>query len=294
MKWVVGLDLRPHSQGAIRFADWLAKTSKASDGESLVGVHVLEEDHLRVVLRYSHMDAVMSASDEAARSTLSGVGAQDSIKEVQVVRGMRAEDSLAAARVYHHADGIIVGRQAKRDSNRMVRLGRVARRLLRSLPAPIFIVPPDASADDFGEGPVVAMTNLSEDSVAAARFAADFAARLGRKLVLVHVIPFPEEYGSQYLPAESLDKMRKENQAAAEAEMEQWVTKHGLADAERVCVQGQTVEHAIEVSKDRHAPLLVVGSRGLSTLERMLLTSIATEVCAVAPLAVAVVPPPES
>lgn len=292
MKWVVGLDLRPYSQGAVRFATWLSKNSKAEEGESLVGVHVLEEEHLRVVLRYHHLDEVTEGALASAKGVLSTAGAGDVIQDVFVVRGVGADQSLAAARVYHHADAIVVGRQAKRDSNRVVRLGRVARRLLRALPSPVVVVPPDVTEDDLGDGPVVVMTNLTDDSVSAAHFGQDMAARLGRSLVLVHVVPLPEEYGAQYLPAGALDKLRKEHQDEGQREMDAWVQKHGLAGVETVCLQGQVVERTVGLCEERKSPLLVCGSRRLNTLERVLLTSVATEACAVATHAVAVVPPP--
>ncbi|HRI09043.1 MAG TPA: hypothetical protein PKW35_14575, partial [Nannocystaceae bacterium] len=39
MRWIVGLDLRGLSQGAIHFARWLHEHARA---ERLVGVHVIE------------------------------------------------------------------------------------------------------------------------------------------------------------------------------------------------------------------------------------------------------------
>ena len=291
MKWIVGLDLRPSSQGAIRFAHWLSKNSKARGGEHLVGIHVLEEEHLRAVLRYHHLDEVISSARQAAQSVVETVGADKTLRDVEIVQGVHAEKSLEAARVYHHADALIVGRQANRDGHAMIRLGRVARRLLRSLPAPVMIVPPDLDQELVGKGPIVAMTDLTANSAPACRFAKDMADRLGRELLVVHVVPLPEEYGVQYLPNASLEKLRAEHQETGREQLAAWVAQQGLDHAQTCLLQGQVVHHVLDLAKERDAAMVVCGSRRLTMFERMLLTSIGSELAALASCAVAVVSP---
>ncbi len=291
-KWIVGLDLRKSSQGAIRYAAWLSRTSSAE--EHLVGLHILEEAQLQAALRYHHLSELRKGAQEAVTMVLEQVGAADVVDEVHVVEGTTADSDLESGRQYHRADGIIVGRQAKREGRHVLRLGRVARRILRKLPAPVIVVPPDLETEAIGEGPVVASVNMHEDCTAAAKFAADMAERLGRKLVLVHVVPLPEDYGAAYIPEASLEKLRVEHQATGEAELEAWAKAQGLESAERVVLQGGLIEHLLEVAEQRRACLLVTGSRRLSGLERMLLTSIGSELASRAPCPVAVVPPVEA
>jgi nucleotide-binding universal stress UspA family protein len=291
MKWIVGLDLRPSSQGAIRFAAWLAGQSRAEDGEELVGIHVLEDEHLRLVLRYHHLDEVIAGARASAEAALAAEGAAPRIRELQVVRGLRAEEALEEARASHGADALIVGRHAGRESHAIVRLGRVARRLLRTLASPVVVVPPDLGADEIGEGPVIALTGLGDDSLAAFRFAQRMARRLGRELGLAHAVPLPEEFGAPYLPQQSLGRLLEENQQEGRLALAEWMKTHGLrADATTV-LQGEAVERAVEHARAEGSPLVVTGSRHLSAVERVLVASTGSALAAAAPFAVAVVPP---
>jgi nucleotide-binding universal stress UspA family protein len=291
MKWIVGLDLRPSSQGAIAFASWLSKHAHSAEQEVFVGVHVLEEDHLHAVLRYHHLAEVVAGARKDCDRVLADGGVAQVFAEPQVVQGRSAERSLEAARVYHHADGLIVGRQAGSDELALVRLGRVARRVLRSLEAPVVVVPPDLTEQSIGEGPVVALTNLSDDGVQACRVAAMFAARLGRDLILLHVLPLPDAYGAQYLPAESLARLRADHEASGRAAMATWAQAHGFSPEVLRLEQGLVTDRALAFAKDQGACLLVTGSRRLGVLDRVLLTSHGSELAGSAAMPVMVVPP---
>lgn len=286
---VVGLDLRPSSAGAIRMAAWLAKTSSRAD--SLVGIHVLDGEYLRVALRHHHLDEVVDGAKAQADKVIAEAGASEHFSEVRIVRGRTAEKSLEAAVVYHAAGGLVVGRQAPAEGRHVLRLGRVARRLLRRLPGPTLVVPPDYDPAANDGGPVMLTTNMSGDAGAAAAFAHQAAERLGRELVIVHVVPQPDDYAAHYLPEDSLRKMTAEHQQEGEAALAQWSKDVGCGGAELVVRQGGVIEELVTVASERSACMVVTGSRRLSTFERVLLTSIGSEIAAVAPCPVAVVPP---
>jgi nucleotide-binding universal stress UspA family protein len=300
MKWIVGLDLRPSSQGALIFGDWLVKTTAARasgdastrpSGDALVGIHVLEEDHLRVALRYHHLDELLANAVGLAERVIEQTGTASSLKQFHVIQGLHAEESLEAARVFHHADGHLVGRQAKEDGRGLIRLGRVARRLLRSLPAPVIVVPPDWQVAHLGTGPVIAMCKLTPDSAEAVELALRTAERIGREVLVLHVVPVPEDYGAYYLPPESLEKIRAEHQQTGEAELANWLASYGFTGVRSQVVQGPTVASAIAVAEAEKATMIVTGSRRLSVFERILLTSIGSEMAAASPCPVMVVPP---
>jgi nucleotide-binding universal stress UspA family protein len=291
-KWIVGLDLRPRSQGAMNYAAWLAERAGEDSPERLVGVHVIEDDHMQAALRYHHYDEVMKAAREATDMCLHKAGLTDAFDEVHVVQGKSAEASLEAARTYHHADGVIIGRYAKSDSIALRRLGRVARRVLRKLGSPVVVVPPDweKPASD-PPGPVVASCNLRRDSVHGMRVAADTANRLGVPLRLVHVVPMPHDYGAHYLPVESLEKLREDHEREGREGLAQFAKDLGMPNCQQEVRQGSVVEALVDEAKQQGATLLVSGSRRLSSFERLLLTSIGSELAATAPCPVMVVPP---
>ena len=293
-RWIVGLDLRPTGQGALRFARWLAGTAR-EERLSFVGVHVLEQDMLQAALRYHHLDELVAGAREEAEMLLRNAGATDVLAELRVVQGLRADETLEAAREEHQAEGLVVGRQAPREGHHLLRLGRVARHLLRSLGGPVVVVPPDwdpAAASP--TGPVVCATNVGDGSVAAARFAAEQARRLGRELVLVYAVPVPEDYGVNYIPSATREKIAHETREAGERELAAWIAGLGLTQARAVVRPGHVTEQVLRHARESQAALLVTGSRRLSTLERMLLTSVGSELAATSPVPVVVVPPAAS
>lgn len=97
----------------------------------------------------------------------------------------------------------------------MIRLGRVARRILRRLGAPVLVVPPDLRAEQIGGGPVTALTSVSADSARACRFAADLAARLGRPLAA-------RASHAPYLAREPTERARKARAAERLAALAAW------------------------------------------------------------------------
>jgi nucleotide-binding universal stress UspA family protein len=230
-------------------------------------------------------------------------GAQAVLTDLHVTQGVRAEETLEAARTEHGAEGLVVGRQAPREGHHLLRLGKVARRLLRSLGGPLVVVPPDWEPDTVSpDGPVVCATNVGDAAVPAAHFAAELARRLGRALILVYTVPVPEDYGANYIPAATRQKIAAESQQAGERELAAWLA--GLAlpgftagpglpgGATTVVRQGHVTEQVLRLARETQAALIVTGSRRLSTLERLLLTSVGSELAATSPCPVAVVPPP--
>lgn len=288
MKWIVGLDVRPSSQGAIRFAAWLRASAVDPAQVDLIGTHVLEHDTLMLALRRHHLDDVLRQVEEAAAESVEGVGATDQFSEVRVVRAMKAEDSLAGARQMHAADGIVIGRQAGRDDLAVVRLGRVARRLLRSLPGPVAVVRPDLLPSHLGDGPLVCVVRPSADSVQAVRMATHLATGLGRELELLHVSKPPS--GLELLRP-GTGSLLAELREQAKAQLDAWVRDNGLGDVATNVVSGGVVTTIRDRAERLASPLIVCGSRRLTPYQRVFGSSIASELASSCPIPVLVVPP---
>jgi nucleotide-binding universal stress UspA family protein len=288
MTWIVGLGLRSPGDGALRLAGWLA----AGGGEPFTAVHVLEHEHLRAVLRHHPREEVRDGARREAERAVAADGAPRGMGPPEIVEAITAVEGIEEAARRLGAGAIVVGRRAGQGSRAPVRLGRTARALLRRLPAPVLVVPPDLDPGALGPGPVVALTSLDDDAIDAARFARGLAARAGRPLVLVHVVPGVEGAGT-YLPARALESAARDRQVEAEMALDAWVDAHGIEADGVVVLQGSVVDAALEFAAGRGAPLLVTGSRRLSLAERALFNSVGSELAAAAPVPVAVVPPGE-
>jgi nucleotide-binding universal stress UspA family protein len=267
MRWIVDVNLRAPSQGAIRFATSLGRGSAGA--ERFVPVHVLEQDHLRSALRLKHLDDVVDEARADARRMLGEAAASESFGEVEVVQALYEEEGLAATRERQDADAVIVGR----NDRRILRLGRVARRLLVNPPCPVVVVPANVADGAQLDGPVVALTDLRARSVEAYRFAARLARQSGRELTVLHVVA-------------------GERDEVDEGDLRAWVAGCGLPADRHVVARGEVVREALAHADAARALALVTGSRPLTGLDRVLGRSIGRALAARATRPVAVVPSP--
>jgi nucleotide-binding universal stress UspA family protein len=276
--WIVGLDLSPRSRGALLFAEWLR-----FGGATVHGLHVLEAwaspflpiaEDLRVTVR------------EAVAERYAHLGITP-LQQIEVAVGPRAEDGLLG--VAATAEGLVIGRAAPRGERPRVRLGSVARRVLRALPVPVIVVPPDLVA--VAPGPILLATDLGPSSDEAVRFAVALAAAQGRELELVHVgEPRHSDLIDELDP--SWLREREIYRAGVEATAHAWAAGHGLDDRLRHVRFGDHVEEIATMAAYCDAALVVTGSRRLGLASRLFSTSTASTLAGLADCAVAVVPGP--
>lgn len=285
-QWIVGLDLSARSRGAEVFAAWIERAPSPGSRPEIVGVHVLETWSARYLpmSREEYVHAVRSIADSRARE----VG--EVFARVEVVEAERAEDGLAHAA--GRAAGLVIGRSAGMGSRPVVRLGRVARRLLRRLPTTVYVVPPDLPASALTRGPVVLATDLGPSSRAALTTALALARGQARPLVLAHV--------GELRHSDLLDELEPRWLAARERHRQEvatafaaWAEAHGVQGLRRVLEFGAAPESLAALAVREQACLVVVGSRRLGALERVFSTSTASALAGLCDVPVAVVPPPD-
>lgn len=276
--WIVGLHLGPRGHGALVFADWLRRSA----GARVLGLHVLEAWASRFVGGADEAaDAVRGAAD--ARCARLGVAP---LEQVEAMMVPRAEEGLCSRA--EGSSGLILGRAAVTGSSAHVRLGRVARRVLRQLPGPVIVVPPELSA--VGAGPVLLATDLGPASDGAAKFAVRLGALLGRAVEVVHV--------GEPRNAELIDELdprwlaeREAHRATVLAAANQWSAEQGLGERPRRVLFGDPAEEIAAAAAATEAAIVVVGSRRMGLGARLFSTSTASALAGLAGCAVAVVPP---
>lgn len=291
LRWVVGLDLRPHSHGAIQFAAWL-HAHAAAGAVTLEGLHVVENRLLGLPDAPARA-ALVGRAKQATVAALTARQALDAFAHVDAVEADEVVDTLAAAGGLAATAGILVGRRLGGSDEHglggWVRLGKVARRLLRRLDSPVCVVPPDLERAHVGAGPVVCAVSLDERGRAAAEFGQRFAAAIGRETRLVHVVDGGEPIGMEYLPEGTwTDVHEREHEASGEA-LARWRDEAGL-DAPALLRRGQTVTELIRAARELDACMLVCGSRQLSAAARAWSSSVGSALAAAAHLPVVVVP----
>ncbi|MDC0669797.1 universal stress protein [Nannocystis radixulma] len=273
-RWILGLDLGARSRGAVAFARWLREA-----GEPVTSVHVLET-WTRGYLRSDNFEQLQAALARATGEM--GLASPD---DIRVVEADRAEVGLA--RAAEGAAGLVIGRAAPTDGRALIRLGATARRILRGLPAPVIVVPPEWTVA--AAGPVLVATDLEDTSAGAVAFAQELAARHGRALALVHVgaalyNDFIDELDPRWLAAREIYR------ADVVDAVREWAAERGLAGATRHVLYGDPPQAIARLAEACEAAIVVVGSRRLGTVARAFLSSTASTLASFAACPVAVVP----
>jgi nucleotide-binding universal stress UspA family protein len=284
MRWLVGVDLRNLASGAVALADWM---SHRAPTERFVGAHVVdfEANELFASIQPRNLEGVPEYVDEL----LAPLRADGAFVEVGSIHASAAEDGLVAAASDRGCDAMIIGRRKPAHGRAIVRLGRVARHLLRTLPRPIVVVPPDATAASFSDGPVLIATDLTATAGGAARFGATIAAAFDLDRLVTTVATVSDDV-SPFVPVSRWSAIIETATGQARTRLASWVDEHGLSGARTSVVQGPVGAELLGVAKVSGASMIVVGSRGLGTFDRVFLSSVGTELAASAPIPVVVVP----
>ena len=237
----------------------------------------------RVSARDDEIDELCEQARVAAEKAVVDAGAREAFDRIEVVPGA-AVKALSAASTYYDVDGLIIGRHGPRDGGTIVRLGTVARQLLRQLPAAVMVVPPDSDPAERTLGPVMVATDLAPDAAAAARFGLRMAQQLGVDLLLLHV-PETGQLAAQ------LGAQPRSPTTDDPAAFEDWVEMYGLGGARTEVHAGDPVERTLEQARLHDASMIVCGSRRLSLTDRLFQASTGSTLAAYAPCPVVVVPP---
>jgi len=290
--WTVGIDLRASGTGALHFARWLYERSEGErERDVFHGAFVLEQ---RRALNLEHSSDLLELERQvemAVSLAVKGAEAGSVFSSTKVLDGADAEDALTTYADEHDAQAIIIGRRAPTPERRLVRLGRVARRLCRRLPRPVVVVPPELRLADIGSGPIILASSLDADSDGAVAFARHLAASTGRKLAVVHIVPTGQE-STMHIPMLAEAMTAKAGQLDARRALEIWMKQHALA-SDVIVASGDPVDRLIDIAQAERSPLVICGSRMLGAAPRALISSVGTAVAASSGCTTAIVPPLE-
>jgi nucleotide-binding universal stress UspA family protein len=273
MRWIVGIDFTDRSGGALNMAAWMRAHASTTAPQEFVAVHALPERLRRMMVREATVDAPGMTVDDMRRWVAES-GVADPFSGLSADWAPSAEEGLTLAAANTDVTGIVIGRASGRESRGFGRLGRVARRLVRRLPAPVMVVPPDLTLDDVGKGPIVLATDLDPASIPAAETARDLARAFDRELLVVSVdetmYQVPALAPEAIVPLTSVE-------LRTTGEVITWARARGLETAHVLLREGERVSTLLGVARERDAALIVCGSRCLSGAQRIFASSTASE-----------------
>jgi nucleotide-binding universal stress UspA family protein len=284
---VVATDFSPTAEHAQRVAHRLA----AAFGAELHLLHVrvlLEDPHLGEEQRHE-FERMLSDSDASTRDALVAAGAIASdVRTIpHLVRGLSESEAIVETARDLGADLIIMGTHGRRGLSHVL-LGSVAERVVRSSPIPVLTVRHDA-VDLESVGRILVPHDFSSHSVGAVRLAGEWADALGSSITLFHAVEpvvYPDFYAVDVLPGELSERLQRRSREALEEAASTLLA--GRSCDVRV-VAGRAGETIVETAVPTDFDLVILGTRGLSGLEHLLLGSVAEGVirrCAIPVLSV--------
>ena len=283
---VVATDGSATSSEAVRFGATLAKAL----GGRLTLLHVVpaEAGRLAPFMRETCPPRERRAAEALLRSAQGDAAEWGAQAAVRMAVGRPAEAILRVVREVR-ADMLVVGTRGRKGVARMF-LGSVAEALAKVAPCPVAVVREFHQAST-GLGPLLAPTDFSEGAADAARTAARLARRLGIRLVLLHILPeVVARRGDDPKATRRAElKLRREAENRLRTVIE--VLDLDSGQGESMLMTGVDVAGIVHVAQKIHAACIVMGTRGLTGLPRVLLGSVTDQVLRQAPCPVLVVPP---
>ncbi len=134
-------------------------------------------------------------------------------------------------------------------------------------------------------------TDFSDFSAYAASFAVSFAVDYGAKLYVLHVVELPLGMPGIYTMGAGQEKLAEMAERLAREELEMATTPDLLEklDYAVVCLQGAAFQNIISFAQENSIDMIIMGTRGRSELETILLGSTAEKVLRNSPIPVFVV-----
>jgi nucleotide-binding universal stress UspA family protein len=187
----------------------------------------------------------------------------------------------------HNVDLILMGTHGRTGLNHLI-LGSIAERTLRVSPIPVLTVHRKTTIDPNIEK-ILVPTDGSETASKAAAHAIQIAAMTNGTLHIVHVVDltaFSGEYGSGSV----LNALEATGQQAVDTIIEH-ATEADIQSVEASVLSGSPSRAITDYATDRDIDLVVMGTHGRSSLDRLLIGSVTEKVVRLAKMPVLSVAP---
>jgi nucleotide-binding universal stress UspA family protein len=282
---LVATDFSPTAEHAQRLAHRLA----ASFGAEIHLLHVrllLEDPHLGEA-QHAHFGEMLAASDADTRDALATSGsAAVGLRTIShVVRGLSPAEAIVESAMSLECDLVVMGTHGRRGLTHAL-LGSVAERVIRAAPMPVLTVRLDAVEPESIRR-ILVPYDFSDHSRQALAVATTWATSLGADLTLLHAVEpvvYPDFYAVDVMPGELTKRLLERSRTA----LSEIAAEHPVEGTEPTVqvVAARAADAVLAAATPDACDLVVMGTRGLSGLEHLLLGSVAESVARRCPVPV--------
>lgn len=263
---VVGIDDSAAGEAALAWA--MRRAERTESPVTLM--HTVYETWLAD--GYGYYDSIL----DAEKKLLAEAGAQAAALAPTVVSHTELRTGSAPrvlSELSKDAELIVVGTDQKSRVEGEF-FGSVSLQIAALSTCPVAVVP--ALPDEVRSGVYVGVDG-SADSVAAVALAAAEADRTGQELYALYAVHLPNRRVLRSIPAEDLTERMEEERVVLAESVAGLTARYPDLVVHQVLETDESPARAL-VAAARHAQLLVVGSRGRGSLQRLLMGSVSHEV----------------
>lgn len=270
---LVATDFSANADHALDFACRLAGVFGAE--VHLVHVRILLEGRQQNQELQKELERLDANHDRQTEDALAKHADQRRVGvHTHLVRGLSVSESLLECALDLQCDLMVMGTHGRRGLRHLL-LGSVAEEIVRTATVPVITVRESADTEERSAGRILVSHDFSQRSEAAVAVARDWALALGSEVHLLHVVEpvvYPEFYAVDVMPDEVLHRIEERSveamKAAASAQLQ------GVAHTLEV-VTGRAVDAILDAADPASFDLVIMGTRGLSGLQHLLLGSVA-------------------
>ncbi len=267
-------DFSPTAEAALSVG---AAMAAAVDAE----LHLL---HVRVLLSDPHLDEehhsqveeLLQATDDKVEAALAALHDGDDLTvHHHVVRSLSVAEAILETAQEQGTNLIVMGTHGRKGLKHLV-LGSVAEEVLRTSPVPVLTVRRGAHTPGIPRRLLVGC-DFSKSCRVAVQWAGSWARAVSGTVTLAHAVEpmvYPEFYAVDIFPADLMDRIHERSRAAMEELAREFLGGVTYSVDVLTGSPGPALTNAADPSR---YDLLVVGNRGLSPAEELLLGSVATK-----------------
>jgi len=256
------------------------RLARSLDAElHVVHVRVILEDPLMAEEHQLEVERLVASTDGAGKRALAeGRTDHDELTvHTHLVRSISAAEAITEVASDQACDLVVMGTHGRRGIKHLL-LGSVAEHVVRSVRVPVVTVRPDCRLFSDQPSRMLVAHDFSDQSADAVRVAGAWARTFGSEITLLHVVEpvvYPEFYTFNLASDDILTRSRDRATEVLDAAAEELLD--GLPVNTSVVI-GRAADTILSEAESGDFDLVVMGTRGLSELEQLVLGSVAEAV----------------
>jgi nucleotide-binding universal stress UspA family protein len=274
---LVATDFSTTADAAETLAFRLARSLRAK--LHVVHVRVILEDPL-MAQEHQHEIArlVDSSDDDSEKALAEGRTDVDDIDvETHLVRSISAAEAITEVASDQACELVVMGTHGRRGIKHFL-IGSVAENVVRTVKLPVLTVRPDCRLFDDRPVRILVAHDFSDQSCRAVEVAAAWASAFDSEITLLHVVEpvvYPEFYTINVVSDDVMTRLRDRATEALDGAADELV---GDRAAATMVLIGRAADTILSEAESGNFDLVVMGTRGLSGLEQLVLGSVAESV----------------